>query len=155
AGLMTALRATAARSGPGGSSTSARGSSLLRARCLRVLVQHFCHLVQRLFHVLGCGTQARHSAFVNGLLGLFDGRLGLLHVGIVQLVAVVANRLFGLVHDAVQTVARLHFFHPLAVVFRVRFGLDPHLLGLFLGQTGGSRDGDLLFLVGGLVLCAH
>ena len=37
----------------------------------------------------------------------------------------------------------------------MRFGLDPHLLGLFLGQAARCGNGDLLLLVRGLVLRGH
>ncbi len=55
----------------------------------------------------------------------------------------------------VQLVARGHQFHGLLVFVGVRFGIGHHALDFFLAQAGAGLDGDVGFLVGGLVLGAH
>ena len=92
------------------------------------------------------------AAVTHRFLGFLEGFLGGLNVGLRQLVAIFANGLFGLVHNAVQTVAGFDFFHTAAIFFRVRFGFDAHLLRLVLGQAGRRLNRDLLFFAGGFVL---
>src|SRR5882762_6276592 len=142
--LLSAARRTPACSG-------ARRTGLPRGSSLRGLVQLFGDLVQRPLDVFRRCPQPRHAAFVDGLLRVFDGLFGLFHLRFRDLLAVFAEHLLRLVEDAVQAVARLDLLHAAPVVFAVRFGLRLHLLGLFLGQAARGGDGDLLFLVGGLV----
>src|SRR6266850_1826481 len=142
-------RTTAARSG-------ARGrTGLSRSRCLRRLIEILGDLVQRALDVLLCRTQPRHAALVDGFLRVLDRLFGLLHFRFGDLLSVFADHLLGLVECSVQAVPRLDLFHPAAVVFRVRFGFCPHLLGFFLREAARRGDGDFLFLVRSLVLRAH
>src|SRR5579862_578162 len=126
-------------------------------RLLRLagLIECFGHLVQRRFYLLGRRANSRSVAFAavgHGLLGFLESLLRGFHFVRRQLLAVFANGLLGLVHDAVQPVTSFDFFHAAAIVFGMRFGLDAHLFRLFLGQAGGGLNGDLLFLAGSFVL---
>src|SRR5439155_14307062 len=142
------LLLSAAGRTPAGS-IARRRTGLPRGSSFGRLVQLFGDLVQRAFDVFLRRPQPRHAAFVDGLLRVFDGFLSLLHVHFRDLLAVLAQHLFGLIYDAVQAVTRFDLFHPAPVVFAVRFSLRLHLLGLFLGQAARRGDGDLLLFVRG------
>src|SRR4030067_1112135 len=69
-----------------------------------------------------------------------------------------AHFLYGLahaVHQAVAVVAGLGQLARLVVFLGVRLGVLHHLLDFRLAQAGTGLDGDLVFLVGGLVLGRH
>src|SRR5215469_17299801 len=126
AGLLAAWRAAALRT-----RRSARRAGL-RAASRRLLVEFLGHFLQGLLDVFGRGAKSRDAAFVHGFLGVIDGLLGGLDVGVDELVAVLADRFLGLVDDAVEAVARFDLFHTPAIVLGMRFGLGAHFFRFFL-----------------------
>jgi len=120
---------------------SAACTSLSRrgARRLSGFVQLLGDLVQRTLDVFLGRSQPWNAAFIHGLLRVFDGLFGLLYIRLADLSRFSRSIFFGLIHDAIQAVARFDLFHPAAVVFRMRFGFCPHLFGLFLASSRWKR----------------
>src|SRR5262249_33081828 len=136
--LRTARRRTTARARAG-------RTGLALGRFVR-FVERFRQLVQGALHIFGGRTQPRRAAFIHRLLGVFERFFGSLYIRLGQLLAVIFNRLFGLINQAIQAVARIDLFHTPAIFLGVRFGFHAHFFRLFLGQAGRGLNGDLLLL---------
>ncbi|ACO33777.1 NAD-specific glutamate dehydrogenase domain protein [Acidobacterium capsulatum ATCC 51196] len=120
------------------------------------LVHGLGQLVRRGGQLLARGVQflGRRSAFER-LLGVSQGGL---HFGLLltrNLVAVLLQHLLDVVDEVVELVAGLDLV-ALGLVFgRVRLGFLGHALHLFLAESRGGGDGDLLVLAGGRILRGH
>ena len=78
--------------------------------------------MQRALHVFAGATNSGGVAFTaiaHGLLRFLQRFFRGLDIGFGQLVAIFANGLFGLIHNAIQTIARLDLFHSATIVFGV------------------------------------
>ena len=88
-------------------------------------------------------------------LGVHQGGLDLgLHVS-GEFIAAFLEGLFEPVDTAVELVAGLDALLALLVLVSMELGVLGHLLDLFLGQTGGTLNGDLLLFTGAEVLGGH
>src|SRR5258708_700983 len=129
---LASLRATRAARGTARPGARACGAGLFSAtRRLIRLVEHFGDLVQRALGIFRRRAKPRNSAFADSFLRVLDCLFGGLDVRFRNLFPVFPDHLLGLVENAVQTIARLDFLHPAAILLAVRLGFDPHLLGLF------------------------
>src|SRR5690606_20876481 len=72
-----------------------------------------------------------------------------------QFIPKLLQLLFGLEDHPVGLVELIGGFLGLFVGLGIGLGLGLHLLDLFLGQSRGSLDPDVLGLVGGLVRCGN
>src|SRR4029077_9663088 len=117
--FLLLLRAGGRSAACSGARPSARCSGLRCACGLVSLVQHLSNLVQLPLDALGSRAQPRCAAFVHGLLGILDGLIQRLRVRLRDFVAVFADHLLRLIHDAVQAIARVDLFHAPAVILGV------------------------------------
>ncbi|ETW12424.1 putative NAD-specific glutamate dehydrogenase [Roseivivax marinus] len=84
-----------------------------------------------------------------------DGQLDCLDRRGIDLVAMLFHRLLGRVDQAFRLVAGIDQIAALLVRLGVFLGILHHLLDIGFRQTAGGLDGDLLLLVGALVLGAN
>src|SRR6185295_1309363 len=87
--------------------------------------------------------------------GGFERRFHVLGVFLADLVAMILEHLFDLVDHRVGAIARVDLILAPVIVGGVGFGVLGHLVDFVLAEAGGRRDGDLLLVVGGLVLGRH
>src|SRR6185312_14343390 len=116
------------------------------------LVHGLRQFVARLGESIGSLADLFHGAAGHGLAGGIERGFHVFRVVIADLVAMILEHLLDLVHHRVSPVAGVDFILALAVVGAMRLGVLGHLVDFLFAQAGGRRDGDLLFIVGGLVL---
>src|ERR1700722_18493846 len=93
-----------------------------------------------------------HGAAGHGVARGLHRRLHVFGVVIADLIAMLLEHFLDLVNHRVRPVARIDFVFALVVFGAVSLGVFGHLVDFLFAEAGGRRDGDLLFVVGGLVL---
>src|SRR5215472_9700486 len=104
---------------------------------------------------VGRRVDAVRIVLVDRLFGLGERVFDFLGLGLAHLAAMLLERLFDVVDHGIGLVLGLDGVALLAVIGRVGLSILGHLLDFVLGQARGRGDGDLLLVVGALVLSGH
>ena len=117
-----------------------------------LLVHRLAKLHGGLGECVGLGLQIFEIVAIEHTLEIGDRLFDRCLVAGLDLLTELAERLLGRVDQAVRLVPRLDQLLALLILFGVLLGLLDHALDLFLVETAGSLDADLLLLAGRLVL---
>src|SRR5665811_478536 len=134
-----------------GSAVSTRSRIASRWCSLR-LVHSLGQLVRSLGQVFACRVHELGVGAFQRLLGVGQRVLDIAAFLPGDLVAMLAQHFFDLVHHAVKLVARLDFRAPGLVLGRVSVGFLRHALHFLFAQAGRRRDRNLLVFARGHVL---
>src|SRR5579883_2524711 len=128
------------------------GRRPLGAGAGRRFIHGFGQLMARLGQPVDGPVDVLDAAAFHSLFGVRDGFLNVFGVGLGDLIAMLLEHLFHLVDHGVGPVPRVDFVAALTIFGRVGFGVLGHFLHFLFAQAGRRSDGDLLLIVGGLVL---
>ena len=120
-----------------------------------LLVHRLAELHRSLRQRIGLGLDRLGIVALQRFLQVADGVFDGAALGLLDLRAMLGQRLLGGMHQAVGMVLGVDRLAALLVLGGVGLGVLDHLLDVGFGQPAGRLDPDLLFLAGRLVLGRH